>query len=100
MSRTLEWLPREEQLRLTLLRGKRWLRTDDCFQAYRAFLDAGPLADGPDERELVRGLVHLAAACYKRKRGDERGAERQLAHARRRLAAHGERLAGLGIDSP
>jgi hypothetical protein len=32
------------------------------------------------------GLSHLAACGYKRAAGDERGAERQLAHARRRLA--------------
>jgi predicted metal-dependent hydrolase len=100
VSRALDWLPREEQLRLTILRGKRWLRTSDYFQAYRAFVDAEPFAADEDERELVRGLVHLAAAGYKRKRGDGRGAERQLAHARRRLAPHGDRLAGLGIDPP
>jgi hypothetical protein len=43
------------------------------------------MAAGAD-RELARGLAHLAAAGHKRRLGDERGCGRQLAHARRRLA--------------
>jgi hypothetical protein len=42
------------------------------------------MAAGSD-RELARGLAHLAAAGHKRRLGDERGCERQLAHARQRL---------------
>jgi hypothetical protein len=38
------------------------------------------------ERELARGLVHLAAAGHKLRLGDDRGYRRQVAHARRRLA--------------
>jgi hypothetical protein len=47
-------------------------------------LRAAELASGADH-ELARGLAHLAAAGYKRQIGDERGSDRQLAHARRRL---------------
>lgn len=55
-----------------------------------------PLAP-PEERELVRGLLHLAAAGYKRADGDERGAERQLAHARRRLAGFLPEASGVDV---
>lgn len=64
--------------------GTRYLRKGDFFAAYRNLRRAAGLAEG-EERELARGLVHLAAAGYKLKRGDRRGCERQLAHARRRL---------------
>jgi hypothetical protein len=65
--------------------GESCLRRGDYFHAHRAFVRAAVAAEG-DDRELARGLAHLAAAGYKRAAGDERGAERQLAHARRRLA--------------
>jgi hypothetical protein len=51
----------------------------------RAFERAAQLARGPEDRELARGLLHLAAAGYKRMTGDDRGAERQRRHAVRRL---------------
>jgi predicted metal-dependent hydrolase len=92
----LDWLPAERRLELALARGRRLLERGDCFQAYRAFLAAEEAA-GPAERELVRGLVHLAAACHKRRSGDERGADRQLAHARRRLAAYGAEARGVPL---
>ena len=65
--------------------GESQLRRRDYFHAHRAFLRAAAAAEGAD-RELARGLVHLAAAGYKGARGDQRGAGRQLAHSRRRLA--------------
>jgi hypothetical protein len=65
--------------------GASHLRRREYFHAHRAFLRAAALAEGED-RELARGLLHLAAAGYKRARADDRGAQRQLAHAHRRLA--------------
>ena len=44
------------------------------------------LAETPRDRELARGLVHLAAAGFRGLTGDAAGRERQLVHARRRLA--------------
>jgi hypothetical protein len=64
--------------------GVRHLQGGEHFAAYRSFLRASELA-GPEDRELARGLVHLAAAGHKRRLGDGRGCERQLVHARRRL---------------
>jgi hypothetical protein len=65
--------------------GEAHLRKGEWFQAQRTFTRAAAMAEGPD-RELALGLRHLAAAGYKRLQGDERGAERQLTHARRRLS--------------
>lgn len=39
--------------------------------------------------ELARGLFHLAVAGFKGLAGDPPGKERQLGHARRRLAPFG-----------
>jgi len=65
--------------------------------AYRAFLTAAHAAEGED-RELVRGLAHAAAAGYKRELGDERGRARQLVHARRRLAPFLPQHDGLDLE--
>ena len=66
-------------------RGTRHLRKSEFFVAYEAFGFALDVAEDYD-LEFIRGLRHLAAAGYKRQRGDERGARRQLDHAKRRLA--------------
>jgi hypothetical protein len=65
--------------------GEAHLRKGEWFHAQRTFTRAAAMAVGAD-RELALGLRHLAAAGYKRLQGDERGAGRQLAHARRRLS--------------
>lgn len=65
--------------------GVRHLPKGEYFAAYRSFLRAAALAEGEADRELARGLVHLAAAGHKLRLGDVRGYERQLARARRRL---------------
>ncbi len=81
--------------------GVRHLRAREFFAAHRAFRRASRLAAAEQEdRELSLGLAHLAAAGHKRLLGDERGAGRQLGHARRRLgpflpAARGLDLEGL-----
>jgi len=77
--------PAADPLQGALFVGESQLRRRDYFHAYRAFRRAAAAGEGKD-RELAMGLSHLAACGYKRKAGDERGAERQLEHARRRLA--------------
>jgi hypothetical protein len=66
--------------------GDSHLRKREWFHAVRAFERAAQLACSPQDRELARGLLHLAAAGYKGMAGDERGAERQRRRAARRLA--------------
>jgi hypothetical protein len=81
-----EWPPPEARYRSALWRGEGHLERGEWYHAWQTLSAAS--ADAPaGERELVRGLVHLAAG-YKRREGDARGAERQLAHARRRLSPY------------
>ena len=51
-------------------------------QAARALAEASGLG----EDELVAGLRHLAAAGWRLQNGEPERAQRQLAHARRRLS--------------
>ncbi|MEZ5099853.1 MAG: hypothetical protein R3C15_08685 [Thermoleophilia bacterium] len=80
-----EWPPRDLAFKAALRRGAQELLTRGYGRASRAFADASRLAEG-DDRELARGLVHLAAAGHRLKAGEADSATRQLAHARRRLA--------------
>ncbi len=79
------WPPPEAAFQGALYYGETHLRRGSYGHAYRQFVRAGETAPGPEERELARGLVHLAAAGYKRGAGDRRGYERQLARAVARL---------------
>jgi hypothetical protein len=92
----LDWPPPDARLRSALWRAEGHLERGEYPAAARTLEDV--LALG--ERELVRGLYHLAAAGYKARCGERERALRQLGHARRRLArflpAHSEvDLAGL-----
>jgi len=69
-----------------LFTGESHLRKREWYHSARSFARAAELASDRGDRELARGLLHLAAAGYKRLTGDERGAERQRRHALRRLA--------------
>jgi hypothetical protein len=89
-----DWPPREARLRAALWRGTKHLLRNEYLAASRAFRQACDVS-GEDEREVVRGLFHLAVAGYKHQRGSRGGAERQLAHARRRLAAFSGSLDGV-----
>lgn len=80
-----QWPPPAAAFQGALYFGETHLRRGDYGHAYRDFVRASGVAPGDEERELARGLVHLAAAGYKRARGDDRGCERQLVHARARL---------------
>jgi hypothetical protein len=78
----LDWPPPTARLRSALWRAEGHLERGEYPAAARTLEDV--LALG--ERDLVRGLYHLAAAGYRARRGERERALRQLAHARRRLA--------------
>jgi hypothetical protein len=78
------WPQRDAKLRGALFQGERNLRRAEYLHAVQAFVRASAAA-GPGEYERVRGLLHLATAGYRHRQGDGAAAERQLAHARRRL---------------
>lgn len=80
-----DWPPAGAVFQGALYYGETHLRRGDYGHAYRQFVRAAEAAPGDKERELARGLAHLAAAGYKRAGGDQRGYERQKEHARRRL---------------
>ena len=83
-----EWPPPEARVRSAIWRAEGHLERGEYFAASAALADVFDVAG--DEGGLVRGLHHLAAAGYKHQDGDDRGARRQLDHARRRLAAHSD----------
>jgi hypothetical protein len=77
-----DWPPRSNRLRPALWRAEGHLERGEYAAAANALEETFGLA----EDAFARGLYHLAAAGYKRAQGDGARAERQLAHARRRLA--------------
>jgi hypothetical protein len=77
-----DWPPPQARLRSALWRAEGHLERGEYAAAARTLEDV--LALG--ERDLVRGLYHLAAGGYKARSGDRTRALRQLVHARRRLA--------------
>ena len=89
-----DWPPPEARYGSALRRGERHLLRGEWYAASTCFSAAAELA-GEGDRESVRALFHLAVAGYKRQRGDERGAARQLSHARRRL---GGAATAAGLD--
>jgi hypothetical protein len=82
MDDELDWPPPDARLTSALWRAEGHLERGEYATAAHTLEHV--LALG--ERELVRGLYHLAAAGYKARNGDRKRALRQLAHARRRLA--------------
>ena len=83
----LEWPPPAARLRAALWRAESHLERREYAAASRALAEVFELV-GADERELLHGLHHLAAAGYKGQTGHPTRGRRQLAHARRRLAAY------------
>ena len=83
----LEWPPPAARLRAALWRAESHLERREYAAASRALAEVFELVGG-DERELLHGLYHLAAAGYKGQTGHPTRGRRQLAHARRRLAAY------------
>jgi hypothetical protein len=87
-----EWPPRADRLRAIRWRAEGHLERDEFFASAGTLAEAFELL-GPGEGEVFRGLHHLAAAGYRHQLGDAHRAARQLAHARRRLAAYPEHAA-------
>jgi hypothetical protein len=81
-----EWPPPEARLRSILWRGEEHLERSEFVAAARTLAEGFGLGEG----ELLHGLHHLAAAGYRAQTGELERARRQLAHARRRLAAFPE----------
>ncbi len=83
-----DWPPPEARLRGALWRAEGELERAEYFAASRTLAAVLPIAG--EQTQLVRGLHHLAAAGVKAQEGERERAARQLAHARRRLAAFPE----------
>jgi len=80
-----DWPPPEARVRSALYRVEGHLARGEWLPAARALSEA--LDDASlEQRELVLGLRHLAAAGYRGAEGDRERARRQLERARRRLA--------------
>jgi hypothetical protein len=77
-----EWPPPEARLQAVLWRAEGHLFRGEYGQASRTLDEAAGLG----EDELVGGLRHLAAAGWRAQNGEPERAQRQLEHARRRLA--------------
>jgi hypothetical protein len=77
-----DWPPPEARLQGILWRAEGHLFRAEYGQASRTLDEA----DGLGDEELVRGLRHLAAAGWRAQNGEPERAQRQLEHARRRLA--------------
>ncbi len=80
-----DWPPPEARVRAALWQAEGHIERREYFAASRALEEVFGLGSEP---ERVRGLYHLAAAGYKAQTDDRARARRQLAHARRRLAAY------------
>jgi hypothetical protein len=76
-----EWPPPDARYRSTLWRAEGHLTRGEWARAADALEDVLGLGDD----ELVRGLLHLAAAGWRAEDGDRERARKQLEHARRRL---------------
>lgn len=85
MEDELDWPPPAARYRSALWRAEGHIERGEYGQAAHALASVFELA-GEDERDLVRGLHHLAAAGYRARDGETERALRQLEHARRRLA--------------
>jgi predicted metal-dependent hydrolase len=76
--------------------GLALIRAGRYFEAHEE-LETAWRAAPPEERDFLQGLVHVAVAWYHAERGNPNGAERQLAKARRRLAAYAPSHRGLDV---
>ena len=80
-----DWPPPEARVRAALWQAEGELERKEYFAASRTL--AAVIAIAGDQRVLVTGLHHLAAAGYRAQAGEPERARRQLAHARRRLVS-------------
>jgi predicted metal-dependent hydrolase len=72
----------------------------DFFLAHELLEPAWMGTDDLPERELLQGLIKLAAAHVHGVRGNPAGVVKNLEGARDRLAAAGDSGARLGVDAP
>jgi predicted metal-dependent hydrolase len=70
----------------------------DVFLAHELLEPAWMGTDDPDTRELLQGLIKLAAAFVHAARGNPAGVTKNLRGARMRLADAGDAGVRLGID--
>lgn len=80
--------------------GLRAYEEGDFFEAHELMEPAWMGSDDPGERDLISGLIKLAAADVHGVRGNPRGVARNLEGARDRLrrALTGGRVAGIELD--
>ena len=85
-----------------VIAGLRAYAEGDFFEAHELMEPAWMGTDDPAERELIQGLIKLAAADVHGVRGNPRGVARNLEGARDRLrrVPDGEAIADLRIDLP
>lgn len=82
--------------------GLRAYAEGDFFEAHELLEPAWMGTDDPAERELIQGLIKLAAADVHGVRGNPRGVARNLEGARDRLrrVPDGDAIAGVRVDLP
>jgi predicted metal-dependent hydrolase len=85
-----------------VIAGMRAYDEGDFFEAHELMEPAWMGTDDPAERELIQGLIKLAAADVHGVRGNPRGVARNLEGARDRLrrVPDGDAIAGLRFDLP
>lgn len=93
-----DWPPPRARVRSALYRVEGHLGRGEWLAAARALSEALQYASG-EQRELVLGLRHLAAAGYRTGHGDLARARRQLARAQRRLAPFVGEDVGIDVAS-
>lgn len=83
-----------------VIAGLRAYAEGDFFEAHELMEPAWMGTDDPAERELIQGLIKLAAADVHGVRGNPRGVARNLEGARDRLrrVPDGDAIAGLRVD--
>ena len=82
--------------------GLRAYAEGDFFEAHELMEPAWMGTDDPAERELIQGLIKLAAADVHGVRGNPRGVARNLEGARDRLrrVPDGDAIGGVRVDLP
>ncbi len=85
-----------------VIRGLRAYAEGDFFEAHELMEPAWMGTDDAAERDLIQGLIKLAAADVHGVRGNPRGVARNLEGARDRLrrVPDGEAIADLRVDLP
>jgi hypothetical protein len=92
MAEEEEWPPPAARIRSAVWRAEGHVERGEYVQAAQALEQIFRLEG---DRELVRGLYHLAAAGCRHQQGETERARRQLEHAKRRLGRRQPRLVEL-----